>query len=241
MEELERANRELDAFSYSVSHDLRAPLRAIEGFSTALAEDYGAALDEGAQSYLERIQRNVRRMTALIDDLLELARIARATVASEQVDVSALAAEIVAELRHAQPERSVSVEIALGLTAHGDRRLLRVVLVNLIGNAWKYTARVPAAHIAIGRADGEPESDTFFVRDNGAGFDMAYAGRLFTPFQRLHDAKEFEGTGIGLATVQRVIHRHGGRVWANATLQQGATFQFSLPARGSVPPLGIAP
>ena len=137
------------------------------------------------------------------------------------------------DLRQAQPERSVGVEIAPGLAAHGDRRLLRVVLVTLIGNAWKYSARADAAHIEIGRGEGEPESDTFFVRDNGAGFDMAYASRLFAPFQRLHDAKEFEGTGVGLATVQRVIHRHGGRIWANAAPQQGATFQFSLPARPS--------
>jgi signal transduction histidine kinase len=231
MEELERANRELDAFSYSVSHDLRAPLRAIEGFSTALAEDYGSTLDEGAQSYLERIRNNVLRMTALIDDLLELARIARSSVASEHVDLSALSAEIVAELRQAQPERAVIVEIEAGLNARGDRRLLRVVLVNLIGNAWKYSSRAPAAHIAIGRGDGDEDSDTFFVRDNGAGFDMANASRLFAPFQRLHAANEFEGTGVGLATAQRVIHRHGGRIWASAVPHQGATFQFSLPAK----------
>jgi signal transduction histidine kinase len=228
MEELERANRELDAFSYSVSHDLRAPLRAIEGFSTALAEDYGSTLEQGAQDYLERIRRNVLRMTVLIDDLLDLARIARAPVAREQVDLSALAAEVVADLRQAQPDRTVDVEISPQLIAHGDRRLLRVVLINLIGNAWKYTSRTAAAHIEIGRADGERD-DTFFVRDNGAGFDMAHASQLFTPFQRLHDAKEFEGTGVGLATVQRVIHRHGGRIWATAAPQQGATFHFSLP------------
>ncbi len=229
-EELERTNRELDAFSYSVSHDLRAPLRAIEGFSRALAEDYRDVLGETGLGYVERVCKGVQRMADLIDALLGLAKISRAPLRTHEVDLSALAAEVVSDLRRAQPDRSVVVDVAPGLTARCDRSLLNVVLVNLIGNAWKFTSRTGDGRIEVGRLSA-PEP-TFFVRDNGAGFDMAYARRLFAPFQRLHTHNEFEGTGIGLATVQRVISRHGGKIWAEAAPQKGATFFFTLPEGG---------
>jgi len=225
--ELERANRELDAFSYSVSHDLRAPLRAIDGFARALLRNHAAALDEGGRHYLDRIVSGVGRMSTLIDALLELARISRAAVSKTNVDLSALAGEVAADLRAAQPDRAVTVDIEPGLVARGDHRLLSVVLVNLIGNAWKFTARTAAARIEVARHFGEPHA--FSVRDNGAGFDMAYAGRLFAPFQRFHAGSEFAGTGIGLATVQRVVTRHGGRIWAEAAPDRGAAFFFTLP------------
>jgi light-regulated signal transduction histidine kinase (bacteriophytochrome) len=226
--ELERANRELDAFSYSVSHDLRAPLRAITGFSRALAEDYGASLDAEGRAYLDQIARGARHMRELIDALLALARVSRAPVVAEPVDLSALARQAVADLRQANPERKVDVSIADDLVVRGDRPLLQVVLVNLIGNAWKFTARTDGARIEVGR---DPvEESAFFVRDNGAGFAMEYATKLFAPFQRLHSASEFEGTGVGLATVQRAVHRHGGRIWAEAAEGQGARFAFSVPS-----------
>ncbi|HVH40999.1 MAG TPA: response regulator, partial [Labilithrix sp.] len=228
--ELERANRELDAFSYSVSHDLRAPLRAIEGFSRALAEDYGRVLDDEGHRYIERICKGVTRMSNLIDDLLGLARITRKTVTNEAVDLGVLASGVVSDLRRAQPDAQVSVDIADDLVARGDPALLNVVLVNLIGNAWKFSSKTAAARIEVGRHSGE--RDTFYVRDNGAGFDMAHASQLFKPFQRLHTNVEFEGTGVGLATVQRAISRHGGRIWAEAAPGRGATFFFSLPSDG---------
>jgi light-regulated signal transduction histidine kinase (bacteriophytochrome) len=225
--ELERANHELDAFSSSVSHDLRAPLRAIDGFSRFLAEDYATILDERGQGYVDCISANVQHMSTLIDDLLNLARIARATVAAGPVDLSALAVTIIGDLRLAHSDRAVAVDIAPDLTAIGDRRLLNIALVNLLGNAWKYTGRTAAPRIEVG---SHPATEpTFYVRDNGAGFDMAYARRLFQPFQRLHGPDEFEGTGIGLATVERVIARHGGHIWAEAAVGHGATFFFSLP------------
>jgi signal transduction histidine kinase len=226
--ELERANQELDAFSYSVSHDLRAPLRAIGGFARILEEDCAAALDAAGRAHLARIQDAVRRMNGLIDSLLALARVAKAPLRRDRVDVSALAAEIVVDLRREQADRGVVVAIEPGLVASADRALLHVVLTNLIGNAFKYTSRRENAHIEVRRLDAD--EPTFSVRDNGAGFDMTYAGRLFAPFQRLHDAREFEGTGVGLATVQRIVHRHGGRIWAEGTPGQGATFFFTLPA-----------
>jgi signal transduction histidine kinase len=225
--ELERTNRELDAFSYSVSHDLRAPLRAIEGFSRMLVEDYDGVLDAGGHRCVERICEGVQRMTSLIDDLLKLAQITRAPLSSDRVDLTAVARGVVKDLRLANPNRNVSVTIGDDLEARGDRSLLGVVLTNLIGNAWKYTSRVAEARIEVGRYAGEEA--TFFIRDNGAGFDMAYASKLFAPFQRLHNASEFEGTGVGLATVQRVIARHGGRIWAESSSGRGATFFFSLP------------
>jgi signal transduction histidine kinase len=225
--ELERANQELDAFSYSVSHDLRAPLRSIDGFARVLLEDCAPRLGVDGRNYLDRIVNAVGRMSALIDALLELARISRAEIRKSDVDLSALAAEIVDDLRRAHPDARVTVDIAPDLHAHGDRRLLSVVLVNLIGNAWKFSARKPDARIDVARHAAEPHG--FVVRDNGAGFDMAHAARMFAPFQRFHQASEFAGTGIGLATVQRVIIRHGGRIWADAAVGKGAAFFFTLP------------
>lgn len=231
IEELERANRELDAFSYSVSHDLRAPLRAIDGFSQALADDYGAVLNEEGRHYIERICGGVARMSSLIDALLGLARISRTTVSREAVDLGKLARGVVSDLQRAQAAKEVSIGIADDLVVKGDRALLGVVLVNLLGNAWKFSSKVAAPRIDLGRHPTEP--DTFYVRDNGAGFEMAQAHRLFAPFQRLHASSEFEGTGIGLATVQRVIRRHGGRIWVEASPGHGATFFFSVPSDGA--------
>ncbi len=224
MLELERANRELDAFSYSVSHDLRAPLRAIDGYSRALGES--AALGGRDGALIEKIRGSVGRMGALIDALLDLSHIARADVRMEDVDVSALAGRVVDELRQAHPDRTVAAEIEPGLRARGDARLLDVLLTNLIGNAWKFTSGRDDARVAFGRHS--PGNPAFFVRDNGAGFDMSYAERLFAPFQRLHSQREFAGTGIGLAIVARIVARHGGRVWAESEPGQGATFSFTL-------------
>lgn len=225
--QLELANRELEAFSYSVSHDLRAPLRSMDGFSQALLEEYAGTLDAQGTDYLRRIRAASQRMAQLIDDLLELARLTRSEIRREPVDLSALARAVAADLQKAQPERQVNFRIADAVIAEGDPRLLRVVLVNLLGNAWKFTANRPSATIefSMSRSDGRP---AYVVRDDGAGFDMAYAGRLFGAFQRLHGPSEFEGTGIGLATVQRIIHRHGGRVWAEGEVGKGATFSFTL-------------
>jgi light-regulated signal transduction histidine kinase (bacteriophytochrome) len=225
--DLERANQELEAFSYSVSHDLRAPLRSVDGFARALLDDCAPRLGVDGRKYLDRIVNAVGRMSALIDGLLELARISQAEIRKGDVDLSVLAAEIVDDLRRAHPDARVTVDIAPDLHVHGDRRLLSVVLVNLIGNAWKFSAREPDARISIARHPAEPHG--FVVRDNGAGFDMAHAARMFAPFQRFHQAGEFAGTGIGLATVQRVLSRHGGRIWANAAVGQGAAFFFTLP------------
>jgi len=227
VDELERANRELDAFSYSVSHDLRAPLRAIDGFTRKVVADHAAALDGEARGYLERVTKAVARMSALIEALLELARISRATLKKDDVDLSALAADVVADLRAAHPERAVTFAVAPALTARGDRRLLSVVLVNLLGNAWKFTGHTDGPRIEFARHPAEPHG--FVVRDNGAGFDAAHAARLFAPFQRFHQASEFAGTGVGLATVQRVVNRHGGRIWAESAPGQGAAFFFTLP------------
>ena len=226
--ELERTNRELDAFSSAVSHDLRAPLRAIGGFSAILLEDHAARLDDDARGCLDEIQRAVQGMSALIEGLLALSRVSRAALEVEPVDLGQLARFVVNGLRRSDPQRRVDVHIADDLATIGDARLLEVVLTNLIGNAWKFTSRTADARIEIGRRDG-PEP-AFFVRDNGAGYDDAYAAKLFGPFQRLHSASEFEGTGVGLSTVQRVIHRHRGRVWAEGAVGKGATFYFSLPS-----------
>jgi light-regulated signal transduction histidine kinase (bacteriophytochrome) len=225
--ELERANRELEAFSYSVSHDLRAPLRAIDGFSHALIDEYGATLDGRAREYLERVRAGARRMASLIDDLLNLSRITRAPLRKEAVDLTELARLVATELKRREPARDGVIEVAEGLTAFGDTALILIVLENLLGNAWKFTAKRKDARIAFGReADGD--ETVFYVQDNGAGFDMKYADRLFAPFQRLHRAQDFEGTGIGLATVYRIIARHGGRIWAEAAVGEGATFFFTL-------------
>jgi signal transduction histidine kinase len=226
--QIEAANKELEAFSYSVSHDLRAPLRAIDGFSQVLLEDYADRLDDQARDYLNRVRSATQRMGHLIDDMLTLSRVTRAEMRRGIVDLSMLAADVLAELQKSEPERKVDWRIESGLIAEGDAPLLRVALVNLLGNAWKFTGKTANAKIEFGamrNADGATE---FFVRDNGAGFDMAYADKLFGAFQRLHLASEFPGTGIGLATVQRIIHRHGGRVWAEGAVGKGATFYFSL-------------
>ncbi len=225
--ELERANRELEAFSYSVSHDLRAPLRAISGFSEILIEDYGDRLDAESKSCVDEIVKAVAAMSELIEGMLALAHVARVPLVMTRVDLGELARSVTEGLRRAEPDRRVDVEISDDLWADGDSRLLEVALVNLIGNAWKFTSRTEGARILVARRPG-PEP-AFFVRDNGAGFDAAYASKLFAPFQRLHAASEFEGTGVGLSTVQRVIHRHGGRIWAEGAVGQGATFSFSLP------------
>jgi PAS domain S-box-containing protein len=225
--ELEASTRELDAFAYSVSHDLRAPLRALEGFSQVLLEDYGDALDEQARGYLGRIQANVARMAQMIDDLLHLSRATRTQLRRERTDLTALAREIVGELRGRDQDRRVEVDIADGLVAQGDPDLIRLVLQNLVSNAWKFTARRPDATIRM-TSHRHRDVDVFTVRDNGAGFDMAYAHKMFDPFQRLHSAAEFEGTGIGLAIVHRIVTRHGGRIQAEGTPGEGATFRFSL-------------
>ena len=225
--ELELANRELEAFTYSVSHDLRAPLRAIDGFSAALLEDYGDQLDEEGKTYLRYLHDGSRDMSELIDGLLKLSRSTRGEMARENVDLSAVVNSVVEELRQADPERQLMVDVAPNIEVDADPRLLKVVMENLLGNAWKYTGHTADATIEFGVERQEGES-VYFVRDNGAGFDMAYADKLFLPFQRLHKADEFAGIGIGLATVQRIIQRHGGRIWAKAAVEEGATFYFTL-------------
>ena len=226
--ELERANRELESFSYSVSHDLRAPLRHMDGFSKALLEDYADRLDDEGKNYLVRIRGGAQRMGRLIDDILQLADVSRSHLERRAVNLSGLAQVIVAALRQTDSDREVTFRIADGVKANGDPRLLRIVLENLFGNAWKYTGRrTGGTVIEFGVEDrgGEP---VYLVRDNGVGFSMAYVEKLFQPFQRLHRAEEFEGTGIGLATVRRVIERHGGRVWAEGAEGAGACFYFTL-------------
>jgi PAS domain S-box-containing protein len=225
--ELEAANRELEAFSYSVSHDLRAPLRGIDGFSQALLEDYGSKLDATGQDYLQRVREATKRMGLLIDDLLSLSRMTRAEMHRESIDLSQMAITIASELHSGQPERKVDFVVDPRLHAEGDTRLLRVVLENLIGNSWKFTSRQESGCIEFGRTEANGDS-AFFVRDNGAGFDQTHAGKLFGAFQRLHAMSEFPGTGIGLATVQRIIHRHGGKVWAEGAVGKGATVYFTL-------------
>jgi|GEM_PF-1985949 len=225
--QLEAANRELEAFAYSVSHDLRAPLRAIDGFSQALLEDYHQAVDPQGQDYLRRVRAATERMGRLIDDILQLSHISRHQLQTEKVDLSALAGEALKDLLQIDPQRRVNCLIEEGLTAVGDSHLLRVVLDNLLGNAMKFTARKTEARIEFG-VTGDRSERNFFVRDNGAGFDMAYADKLFLTFHRLHTAEEFPGTGIGLTLVQRVIDHHGGRVWAEGEVERGATFFFTL-------------
>ncbi|HVV52813.1 MAG TPA: ATP-binding protein, partial [Polyangia bacterium] len=224
---LTEANRELEAFSYSVSHDLRTPLRAIDGFSRILQSDYGAKLDDQGRRYLDRVRAGTQRMGELIDDLLGLARITRATVARERVDLGTISRRIVADLAARDPERQVEVAIGERLAIAADPRLVTVLLENLLGNAWKFSSKRPAARIEVG-SQVEAGETHYFVRDNGAGFNMEYAKKLFAPFQRLHAASEFQGTGIGLATVHRIVTRHGGRIWASSVLEEGATFFFTL-------------
>jgi PAS domain S-box-containing protein len=224
--ELVAANKELDAFCYAVSHDLRAPLRAIGGFTRILSEDCATASPD-ARDYFERVISATERMGHLIDDLLNLSRVSREVFHRGPVNLSAVAAEVGAELHRANPERNVEFVVTEGLTAQGDERLLRILLENLLGNAWKFTSRKEAARVEFGAESGGGET-RFYVRDNGAGFDMRYAGKLFGAFQRLHGVKEFPGTGIGLATVQRIVNRHGGRAWAEAEVDRGATIFFTL-------------
>ena len=242
--ELAAANQELEAFSYSVSHDLRAPLRSIDGFSQAVLEDYADRLDDQGREHLNRVRAATQHMGHLIDDLIKLARVTRAEMHRESVDLSALAGDVLAELRKREPDRRVEHPIEPNLVAEGDARLLRVVLDNLLGNAWKFTGKQAHARIEfgalpqaspgmdevdrVGNRRSETDGPAYFVRDNGAGFDMTYAGKLFGAFQRLHTAHEFPGTGVGLATVQRIVHRHGGRVWAEGAVGKGATFYFTL-------------
>jgi DNA-binding response OmpR family regulator len=228
--ELEVKNDELEAFSYSVAHDLRAPLRSIDGFGLALLEDYADKLDDDGKQYLTYVRESAQQMSQLIDDMLALSQVTRSEFARAPVDLSRIARAVGAELTRAAPARQVDFIVADRLEAEGDDRLMTIALENLLGNAWKYTGQRPRARIEVGMlGDG---SQTFFVRDNGAGFDMTYAGKLFGMFQRLHTNSEFEGTGIGLATVHRVIRRHGGRIWAEAAVGQGATFFFTIDGDG---------
>jgi PAS domain S-box-containing protein len=225
--QLEAANRELEAFAYSVSHDLRAPLRSIEGFTTALIEDHREKFDQQVQDYLLRVHTASLRMNQLISDLLKLSRTTRGEMYFTRVNLSEIARQVTSELHSQTPERSVEIVITPEINTFGDARLLQVVLENLLGNSWKFTQKKDSARIEFGQTSVE-EQDVFFVSDDGAGFDMTYSDRLFGVFQRLHKDDEFEGTGIGLATVQRIIHRHGGRVWAEGEVDQGATFYFTI-------------
>jgi PAS domain S-box-containing protein len=226
--ELENANKELEAFSYSVSHDLRSPLQNIDSFSLILMEDYANQLDPEGLDYVQRLRGSCQHMEDIIDALLALSKMMRTELLVDHFDLSALANAVAADLKQKNPDRLVDWVIAEGLTAEGDAQLLRVVLENLFGNAWKFTANRPRARIEFGALPQSNGAKTYFVRDDGAGFDMARASHLFTPFKRLHDQSEFRGTGIGLATVQRVIHRHQGKIWAEGVVEHGATFCFTL-------------
>jgi light-regulated signal transduction histidine kinase (bacteriophytochrome) len=225
--QLESANKELEAFAYSVSHDLRAPLRAMDGFSAALLSDYPDQLDEKGRHYLERIQEASRRMGQLINDLLNLSRVTRTDFKRQRVDLSGLAQQVINNLNAQDPQRAVEWDIAPDLIVQGDVQLLRIVMENLLNNAYKFSSKSVKAQIGVGAVERAGEQ-VYFVRDNGVGFDMEYAGKLFAPFQRLHNTQEFPGTGIGLVTVQRIIHRHGGRIWPEAELGRGAAFYFTL-------------
>ena len=225
--ELAVANQELEAFSYSVSHDLRAPLRSIDGFSQILTEDYETALDATGKDYLKRIRAASEKMAALIDDILRLSRVSRSEIDKQPVDLSALAKDVVAELLEAQPERKVVFDLMPGMSCVADRQLLRIALVNLFGNALKYSAPREETRLRF-EAVVEDNKPVYCIRDNGVGFDMAYADKLFGAFQRLHSSQEFAGSGIGLAIVDRIIRKHGGRIWAESAPEQGAAFFFTL-------------
>lgn len=223
--ELERINRELEAFSYSVSHDLRAPLRTIDGFSLALKEDYAASIDDAGRDYIDRVRGGVQRMGQLIDVLLQLSRITRAEILREDFSLSELVKSVADDLKEQNRERDLSFNIESGLDVNADPRLTRIAVENLVGNAVKFTSKMPHAIVAFG---WDREQDAWYIRDNGAGFDMTYAGKLFGAFNRLHGDRDFKGSGIGLATVARVIHRHHGRIWAKSAVNEGATFWFTL-------------
>ncbi len=225
--DLEHKNRELESFSYAVSHDLRAPLRRIDSYSKAILDSQADRLDDTGRKFLDRVRQSSREMTQLIDDVLYLSKVTRAEVREHEVDLSGLVLLLLDRIRETEPDREVEMKVRPGVIVVGDGQLLRIAMENLLDNAWKFTSRQPEGRIEFGMSQigGEP---TYFVRDNGAGFDMAYADRLFGPFQRLHLASEFPGSGIGLATVQRIIHRHGGKVWAEGMVGQGATFHFTL-------------
>jgi light-regulated signal transduction histidine kinase (bacteriophytochrome) len=227
-DELHRANQELESFSYSVSHDLRAPLRAIDGFTESLSEDYANQLDDTARDYIKRVRKNVHRMTQLIDDLLILSRVTRKEIEASRIDLSALCHETVEQLRSEQPERDVRIEIEDGISAWGDPGLIRVVMANLLSNAWKYTSKTDIPEIRFS-CTSENGTTVYEVHDNGVGFDMKYAGKLFEVFQRLHGKDDFEGTGVGLATVKRAINRHNGSIWTRGEPGKGASFFFTLP------------
>jgi signal transduction histidine kinase len=227
--ELAASNQELEAFSYSVSHDLRAPLRTIDGFSLALQEDFSDKLDEQGRDYITRVRNGVQRMGTLIDSLLQLSRVTRSDLQREAVDLSALATQVFTELQAGDPQRKVAWIAEPEVRAEADARLMRVAFENLLGNAWKFTSKTENATIDFG-SSLENGKTVYFIRDNGAGFDMQYVERLFTAFQRLHGEREFKGSGIGLATVSRIIRRHHGRIWAAAEPNRGATFYFTLSA-----------
>lgn len=227
--QLESTNKELESFGYAVSHDLRAPLRSLSGFSQILLETAPPELDDRAKHYLSRIRDASERMSGLIEDLLGLSRIGRAEIVVRPVSLSQICMDAATALREANPQRTVETEIQSGLNVTADPRLLRIAMEHLLGNGWKFTAPVEQARITVG-AQTSDEGLVYFVRDNGVGFDMAYAGKLFAPFQRLHAASQFSGSGIGLVIVQRIFARHGGRIWAEAAPDEGATFYFTLPA-----------
>ena len=229
-EQLEATNRELESFAYAVSHDLRAPLRSLSGFSQLLQEAPAAALDEKSRHYLQRIHEASHRMSALIEDLLNLSRISRFELTPRPIDFSQLIEEVAATVRERYTHHVVQLHIERAMTLDGDPRLLKIAMENLLDNAWKYTTRTHGARVSVGCRSQE-HGPVFYVRDNGVGFDMAYSSKLFAPFQRLHPDSQFPGTGIGLVTVQRIIARHGGRIWAQAHPDQGATFYFTLEAQ----------
>jgi signal transduction histidine kinase len=226
--ELEAANKELEAFCYSVSHDLRAPVRTIGGFTKVLMEGYAHQLDESGREYLDRTGRAVERMIGLIDDLLELSRVSRSKLVCTNVDLTALASSVSNDLKASAPNRPITFNLHPGLIAHGDEGLLRVLIENLLGNSWKFTRKREEPRIEFGKEQSRGAT-VFYVRDNGAGFDMKYANKLFGAFERLHSPGEYEGHGIGLATVQRIVHRHGGHAWGEGRPDQGAVFYFTLP------------
>lgn len=229
---LEQANAELESFASTVSHDLRSPLRKIEGYTKLLEDEFGARLDETGREYLARVRKGVARMGSLIDDILLLARVSRAELKVQEVDLSAMAERDLAELAAAEPARVVRFRVQPGLRCHGDPTLLGQVMDNLIGNAWKFTRDRAEAHIEVGRAPVKEEREAFLVRDDGVGFDMSLAPRLFRPFSRLVSTAQYEGTGVGLSIVKRVVQRHGGSVWAESTPGGGATFYFTVRSRG---------